>query len=162
MSEQEPNNQDSIRAQLTTKIWGCAVGMLGISIPLSAIVGHAGNGGGFAAVIIPLSVIGGAAVSTMAIWNPFSARRKESPAQDTGRVAELEERVASLEMILSYEEKLLESKMRQEATMSQQPMLSESSLPIDNDFSMPPASASPSPKPRRRTPKAKREVAETN
>lgn len=171
MAEQEPDNQDSLRAQLITKIWGCAVGMLGLSIPLSAIVGHAGNGGGFAAVVIPLSVVGGAALSTVAIWNPFAARSKQAPSksQEAERVAELEERVASLEMILSYEEKLLESKMRQQPTMSQQPMLnqqpisSESSLPVANDFALSSTSEA-SPKPHRRSTKtsstkAKREVA---
>ena len=161
MAEHEPDNQDSLRAGLTTKIWGCAMGMLGISIPLSAIVGQHGGG---AAAIIPLSVIAGAAISTAAIWNPFAARSKQAPSKgpEAERVAELEERVASLEMILNYEEKLLESKMRQQQVMSQQPMLNESSLPVANDFALSETSEL-SVKPRRRSTKAsstkaKREV----
>ena len=138
MSEHEPN-QESLRANLTTKIWGCAIAMLGVSIPISAIVGS-----NFGSVIIPLSIIGGTTLSTIAIWNPLAARSKQAPKgseAESQRVAELEERVASLEMILSYEEKLLESKMRQqpvlnEQAINQQPILSESSLPVANEFAL--------------------------
>lgn len=107
--ELDSEKRDGVRSHLITKIWGCATGMLGISIPLVAVT-HSG-------AAIPIAVIVGAAVGTVAIWNPFArtsgdgASHKEL-TDSTKKIGELEERLASMEAILSYEEKILESKTR--------------------------------------------------
>jgi hypothetical protein len=56
------------RSISTGIVWGCAAGMMAISIPLIAITGGS-NGIGF----LPMLAIAGAAVSSAAIW--FAPRR---------------------------------------------------------------------------------------
>jgi hypothetical protein len=132
---QEPESGDQ-RSKITASIWGMTVGMMGISIPLTAILQESVGG---VAVMIPLSVLAAATIGTMAIWNPFgrradsgSSRQAEKLIKKQAQVIEdLNERVASLEQILNYEEKLLEAKLRKQSgprtehSIQTQPVLEE-------------------------------------
>jgi len=86
----EPESED-IRVRLITKIWGVSMGMLGISIPLAAIT-ESGP-------VIPLAVIIGTSLSTVAIW-----RNGNSESLPSAQFKQLEERLANLETIVTYEE----------------------------------------------------------
>lgn len=78
------------RVRATAAIWGCAVGMLGVCIPLVAIT----NSG----VILPLLVILGAGGGTMAVWLAPD-RRQLDDSRLAQTVKMLEERVMNLETI---------------------------------------------------------------
>lgn len=104
-----PQSRDAARVKATGAIWGSMIPLMVFSIPLTAIMSDAA---GAAAMWIPLSMILGGAAGTVAIWNPFARRTPNPGAQNAKQVQQLEERIASLEMILNYEEKLLESKAR--------------------------------------------------
>ncbi|MEM9006134.1 MAG: hypothetical protein AAGE59_21730 [Cyanobacteria bacterium P01_F01_bin.86] len=71
----------------TAVIWGCAVGMFALCIPLIAI---AKSG-----LILPILVILGASGGTAAVWLPSNQQRKE----DILKIQALEERVMTLETI---------------------------------------------------------------
>jgi hypothetical protein len=132
---QEPENRDAWRTQATQKVWGSAIGMMGLCIPLTAILSFAGG----SVMMLPLTVIVGAAFGTAAIWNPF--RRPDTTTsskqleEQTQQIQELNERIASLEQILNYEEKLLDAKLRQQPSLAvapiidTQPLLKEPLLP---------------------------------
>lgn len=88
MSRKSAESNPKVRA--TTAIWGCAVGMLGVCIPLVAIT----NSG----VILPLLVILGATGGTVAVWFAPDERQKgEISLAQTVQV--LKERVIDLETI---------------------------------------------------------------
>ncbi|MGF1478040.1 MAG: hypothetical protein ACFB4I_00905 [Cyanophyceae cyanobacterium] len=80
-----------ISAIATAKIWGLATGMLAICIPLS----KATDSG----VILPMAVISGATVSTVAVWK-FSDQQNEQ-LKEAEQVKQLEARVADLETIIA-------------------------------------------------------------
>ncbi|MGB8699994.1 MAG: hypothetical protein WCD18_11305 [Thermosynechococcaceae cyanobacterium] len=88
MSQKSAESDPKVRA--TATIWGCAIGMFGICIPLVAIT----NSG----VILPLFVVMGAGGGTAAVW--FAPDKRQ---QDETRLAQmvkaLESRVANLETI---------------------------------------------------------------
>ncbi|WP_287127516.1 hypothetical protein [Candidatus Cyanaurora vandensis] len=92
MNRQKPDEPQEIRYTMTTKIWGYATGMLGISIPLAAIT---------ESPLIPLAVVVGTAISTAAVWGAFG---KTTPPISAPQLKQLEERLANLETIVSYEE----------------------------------------------------------
>jgi hypothetical protein len=95
-----PTANPELRMAATSKIWGYAMGMLGISIPLAAITESAA---------IPIVVVLMAGCSTIAIWiNPANS---SSTTLDQEKVKQLEERLANLETIVSYEEPMLRSKI---------------------------------------------------
>ena len=81
------------RVQATSAIWGIAVGMLGVCIPL---VGITDSG-----VILPLLVILGASASTVSVWRTRSQLQAPREQQLVKTVAQLEERVRNLETICS-------------------------------------------------------------
>ena len=88
MSYKSTENNPKVRA--TVAIWGCAVGMLGICIPLVAVTGSG--------VILPLLVILGAGGGTVAIW--FAPDRRQQEVTHLAQtVKELKERVMDLEAI---------------------------------------------------------------
>ena len=88
MSHKSAESNPKVRA--TTAIWGCAVGMLGICIPLVAIT----NSG----IILPLLVIIGAAGGTFAVW--FAPdKHQQGEIQLAQTVKSLKERVMDLEAI---------------------------------------------------------------
>ena len=100
-----PDEPQDIRISITTKIWGFAVAMLGICIPLVAVVSErAGNG--LVAAILPIAVIAGATASTAAVWIFGNTSSIPSPSHDkqlNQQLEQMEERLANLEMISSYE-----------------------------------------------------------
>lgn len=90
MSQQMNERDPKVRA--TAAIWGCAVGMLGICIPLVAITKSG--------VLLPLIVLLGAGGGTAAIW--LSPDKQQQQANRlTQTVQSLEERVINLETICS-------------------------------------------------------------
>ena len=78
------------KVSATSAIWGCAIGMLGVCIPLVAITESG--------IILPLLVILGAAGGTTAVWFAPDQRQLQE-ANLTQTVKVLEERVMNLETI---------------------------------------------------------------
>ena len=78
------------KVRATSAIWGCAVGMLGVCIPLVAITESG--------VILPLLVILGTCGGTAAVWFEPDKRQPEE-AHLAQTVKALEERVINLETI---------------------------------------------------------------
>lgn len=104
---QNPEPQKDVRMETTGAIWGMAMGMLAISIPLSSVTQTA---------FIPLAVIASAAVGTVAVWrggakNASPKGNKEQLAAQQ-RIAELEERLANLETINNFERRLAEEALK--------------------------------------------------
>lgn len=106
-TQYRPNNPqqqpaEDIRVKVTTAIWGCATGMLGISIPMVGLT---------RSVVVPICVVAGASLATVAIW---LAKGVKSPNQlgSSGITEEqfkaLEERLANVEVISSFERGLHE------------------------------------------------------
>ncbi|MBI4785311.1 MAG: hypothetical protein HY785_28985 [Oscillatoriophycideae cyanobacterium NC_groundwater_1537_Pr4_S-0.65um_50_18] len=88
MSHKSTERNPKVRA--TAAIWGCAIGMLGVCIPLVAIT----NSG----IILPLLVILGAGGGTVAVWfAPDQRQQEETRLLQT--VKALEARVVNLETI---------------------------------------------------------------
>lgn len=88
MTSDSTESDPKVRA--TAAIWGCAVGMFGICIPLVAITESG--------VLLPLLVMLGAGGGTVAVWvAPDKRQREEISLVQT--VKSLEERVMNLETI---------------------------------------------------------------
>ncbi len=88
MSHKSREQNPQVRA--TSAIWGCAIGMLGVCIPLVAITESG--------IILPLLVILGAGSGTAAVWlAPDKSQLKEADLTQTMKT--LEERVINLETI---------------------------------------------------------------
>lgn len=98
-----PKSERNIRVAATSKIWAFATGMLAICIPLSD---ETESG-----AILPLAVISGAAVGTVAVWRS-SEQQSRRPVL-TNNIQTLEERVTNLETIWSSQELDLQSKIKQ-------------------------------------------------
>ncbi len=96
--------ETDIRVAATSKIWGIATAMLALCIPLSAVT-RSGP-------ILPLAVISGAAVGTVAVWRSSDNQSKTSPLL-TNSIKELQQRVANLEIICSSQELDLLNKIKQ-------------------------------------------------
>ncbi|NER78254.1 MAG: hypothetical protein F6K42_01500 [Leptolyngbya sp. SIO1D8] len=71
----------------TAVIWGCAVGMFALCIPLTAIA----NSG----PILPILVVLGAVGGTVTVWSSPDKRRRE----DRLTIQALEDRIMNLETI---------------------------------------------------------------
>lgn len=85
-----PSTENNPKVRATATIWGCAIGMLGVCVPLTAIT----NSG----VTLPLIVVLGASGGTVAVW--FAPdRRQQEETQLVQTVKKLEERVMNLETI---------------------------------------------------------------
>ncbi|MEB3180674.1 MAG: hypothetical protein VKL59_16850 [Nostocaceae cyanobacterium] len=107
-SETDLEKIKDVRVAATSRIWGIAVGMLAICIPLSAVTRSG--------AILPLATIGGAAAGTFAVWRSDD---KKSPAKllQTQQLQQIEERLANLETIVSSDDFDLQMKMKRlEAT----------------------------------------------
>jgi len=89
----QSDEPQDIRYKMTSTVWGYATGMLGISIPLAAITESG---------LIPFAVVAGTAVATVAIWGGFGNKTLGELPSD--QIRQLEERLANLETIVSYEE----------------------------------------------------------
>jgi hypothetical protein len=88
MSQEFTENNSKVRA--TSAIWGCAIGMLGVCIPLVAITKSG--------VLLPLLVLLSAGGGTAAVW--FAPdRRQQEELRLNQTVKALEERVMNLETI---------------------------------------------------------------
>lgn len=101
--EQNYRNISDPRTQVTYVIWGCAVGMFALCIPLAAL-----NRG---ALIISAAVALGAGTGTVAIWksDPHSKRRMA----DEQTMRSLEERITNLEAIASHSELDMQHQFKQ-------------------------------------------------
>lgn len=88
MNHRSIESNPKVRA--TAAIWGCAIGMLGVCIPLVAIT----NSG----IVLPLLVILSAGGGTVAVWLAPERRQKEE-MRLLQTVKALEERVVNLETI---------------------------------------------------------------
>jgi hypothetical protein len=88
MNHKSTESDPKVRA--TAAIWGCAIGMLGVCIPLVAITKSG--------VLLPLLVLLGAGGGTAAVWfAPDKRQQEELRLNQT--VKALEERVINLETI---------------------------------------------------------------
>jgi hypothetical protein len=85
--EQDP------RVRATAAIWGIAVGMLGVCIPLVAVTSSG--------LILPVLVIAGASLSSAAIWLSSSKVQTRNQSLSHQTFEALEERVRNLEAICS-------------------------------------------------------------
>ncbi len=92
-SDSDPRKD--FRVVLTTRIWGMATGMLAICIPLSDM--------SRSGAIIPLAVLSGAAVGTVAIWRSPDKKSPET-VLSSNQLELLEERIANLETIMGHED----------------------------------------------------------
>ena len=115
MKEQKPEPQEDVRVKTTGAIWGMATGMLGISIPLSAVTETA---------FIPVVVIVGAVIGTVAVWRggaKSEAGQQSATASSNDaaqkRIAELEERLANLETINNFERHLAERTLERQSVV---------------------------------------------
>ncbi len=95
---------EDIRVSATSRIWGIATAMLALCIPLAAVT----NSG----AILPLAVILGSAIGTVAVWRSSNNQLRNS-SLSTNSVKELEQRVANLEIICSSQELDLQKKLKQ-------------------------------------------------
>jgi len=109
MNEHRPDDtshNNDMRAKTTSSIWALTLPLMGISIPLTAITQSG--------IVLPLAVLGAAAISTAAVWvrggGGGAARPSAHEIALQKQVSELEERLASLEGITNFEHRLLEAK----------------------------------------------------
>lgn len=79
-------------------IWGGAVGMIALSIPLAAILHDS------AALLLPLAVIVGATIVTSRIWGKSLPVVLEAAPEPLRQNLRLEERLSNLETILTRED----------------------------------------------------------
>jgi hypothetical protein len=86
------------RIGATARIWGIAVAMLLVCVAVST--GHMESA--------VYAILIGAAVGTAAVWGVFNSRITRSTEPKT--LKEINERLANVETIVSYEEKLAEAK----------------------------------------------------
>lgn len=93
-----------VRVAATSRIWGIAVGMLAICIPLSAVTKSG--------PILPLATLTGAAVGTAAVWRSDDKKSKSNSLPQQ-KVELLEQRIANLETIVSSEDFDLRMKIKQ-------------------------------------------------
>ncbi|MEI2578769.1 hypothetical protein [Scytonema sp. PRP1] len=93
-----------VRVAATSRIWGIAVGMLAICIPLSAVTKSG--------PILPLATLTGAAVGTAAVWRSDDKKSKRNSLPEQ-KVELLEQRIANLETIVSSEDFDLRMKIKQ-------------------------------------------------
>jgi hypothetical protein len=96
-----PRDGKTQQVVATGLIWGFATGMLALCIPLVSLT--RGN------LILPLGVITGASVGTVAIWR--NGNRASASSSATTR--SLEERVANLEIIAGKGEIDLQNRLKQ-------------------------------------------------
>lgn len=93
-----------IKLATTLGVWVIATGMLALCIPLVTVTESG--------VILPLAVIAGADVATIAIWRRYDCHTINSVAL-ANNVKDLEQRVANLEVICSNEELNFQDKLKQ-------------------------------------------------
>lgn len=93
--------EKDIRVAATSRIWVFATGMLAICIPLTSVTRSD--------AILPIIVISGATVSTVAVWRRSDNQLRTSLS--TNNIKQLEQRIANLEIICSSQELDFRSKI---------------------------------------------------
>ncbi len=93
-SNKNSSSPSDPRVQLIRMIWGCAVGMFALCIPLSALTRGV--------AIIPVAIAVGAGAGTVVVWRSDSRSKQRLESDQT--VRSLEERIANLEAIASHSE----------------------------------------------------------
>ncbi|MBO3460776.1 MAG: hypothetical protein KME33_09135 [Aetokthonos hydrillicola CCALA 1050] len=93
-----------MRVAAISKIWGLTVGIVAVSIPVS-IANETG-------VVIPIAAIGGASLSSVAIWRSDDQKSKNRHLQQR-QIELLEQRIANLETIIGSNDLDLERKIQQ-------------------------------------------------
>lgn len=83
--------EENPKVRATSAIWGFAIGMLGVCIPLVAITESG--------IILPLLVALSATGGTAAVWLSPEQRQREEASRLAQRMKRLEERVIDLETI---------------------------------------------------------------
>jgi hypothetical protein len=84
------STQSDPKVRATAAIWGCAIGLFGVCIPLVAITKSG--------VLLPLLVILGAGGGTVAVW-VAPDKRQQDELRLAQTVKALEERIINLEVI---------------------------------------------------------------
>jgi hypothetical protein len=142
MDENRHAEIERLKHQTIRTIWGCATGMMGICIPLSAVT----NSG----PVLPILTVIGAVVGTAAMNRSGEKASKQSKqssdlarleAQHQQQIAELEERLSNVETIGRF------SSYLEEKELAQTPLTQE---PIARD-TLTPSSPSRSSRPRARS-----------
>ncbi|BAZ09679.1 hypothetical protein NIES4071_14890 [Calothrix sp. NIES-4071] len=100
MGKKSEQSKD-IRLAATTRIWGCTVVILAISVPLSIPLRNS---------LIPLAALAGATVGTVAVWRDD---RKSKGYMAPQQVELLEQRIRDLEAIVSSEDYDLKARLKQ-------------------------------------------------
>lgn len=100
--EKQPKDQ---RAEALSNVWGWALLMLAVSIPLCTILKTA---------LIPMIVVFAAVVVTFYVWNSGKSDPEENEVL-RAKIKELEERLANVEVINRFEDRLAEKQARQKA-----------------------------------------------
>jgi hypothetical protein len=124
MDENRHTDPELLKHQTIRTIWGCATGMMGICIPLSAVT----NSG----PVLPILTILGAVVGTSVLNRRSektaarSADLARFEAQHQQQIAELEERLANVETIGRFSSYLEEKELTQ-APPSHEPLTHSSS-----------------------------------
>ena len=122
MPQPQQHSEDQ-RAGLIKTIWGCSVGMLGICIPLIGIL-HSNP----IAPLLPFCIIVGATLSTLALSSNkgLSSSKSQLSASELAyqeRIKQLEERLANIEMIGSFERGMGERQAFKSSEETQLPSL---------------------------------------
>lgn len=112
LPQHQPTEDKDARVGLIKSIWGCATGMLGICIPLIHVLhGH------HLAPLLPVCVIAGATLGTIAVLTGMKGpapKLRESSSSEAAlqeHVRQLEERLANVETISSFERGLHEREL---------------------------------------------------
>lgn len=102
LRREQSGEDENARVKASFFVWGCATGMMAISIPLTALSGSG--------ALIPLGVLAAAATASWKIWQLPSTR--PDPASPVERRAkQLEERLSNLETIVLREDLDLKAKL---------------------------------------------------
>jgi hypothetical protein len=114
-----PRRDPRIRA--LNSVWASAIAMLALCIPICIETGS---------LILPILVIVGTAVVSLYVWQGGGAERKEDEADALRtKIQELEDRLANVEIINRFEDRLAEKRLRQESEQSGAPPRSQKSEP---------------------------------
>ena len=105
----EPNSKMDVRIPATGIIWGSSFLMITI-----CMVPTRGSDGS----LVALAVIFAACFGTVAVWNPWRLPSSIWPNAAQKRIAELEERLANLEVINNYECHLAQAALKKSAPQS--------------------------------------------
>lgn len=103
------------RTAALNNVWGSALAMLALCIPLCAVLRSA---------MIPILVVAGTAIVSLYIWWSGAAEREADTSEADAlrdKIKELEDRLANVEVINRFEDRLAEKRLRQEAEQTAPP-----------------------------------------